>query len=51
MAVARGGDAERVALLDRLREEIEERGVDARVLDPGGSEEKLHVAVGSNSFQ
>ena len=43
--VRRRGDAEGVALGDRLAEQLDQRVVDARVLDAGRGEEKLHVAT------
>ncbi len=40
--VPRGRDAEGVGLGDRLAQQVDQRVVDARVLDAGGSEEKSH---------
>ena len=43
MPVRRGRDAEGVALVDRLVEQIDERVADARIPDPGGGEKELHA--------
>ncbi len=43
--VPRGGDAEGVGLGDRFAQEVDQRVVDARVLDAGGREQKLHDAL------
>ena len=42
VAVQRRGNAESVALGDRLAQQLDERVLDARVLDAGGGEEKFH---------
>ena len=42
--VHRGGDAEGAGVGDRLAQEVDQRVVDARVLDAGGREEKLQDA-------
>ena len=42
--VRRGGDAEGAGLGDRLAQQVDQRVADARVLDAGGREEKLHAA-------
>src|SRR6185503_661685 len=42
--VRRGGDAEGVGFFDRLPQQVDERVVDARVLDAGGREKELHAA-------
>jgi hypothetical protein len=41
--VPRSGDTEGVGVGDRFPEELDERVVDARVLDAGGGEKKFHV--------
>src|SRR5207248_10272240 len=40
--VRRGGNAEGVALGNRLAQQVEHRVIDARVLDAGRREQKLH---------
>ena len=42
--VPRSGDAEGVGLGDRFAQQVDQRVVDARVLDAGGREKKLHDA-------
>ena len=42
--VPRGRDAEGAGLGDRLAQQVDQRVVDARVLDAGGSEKKFHAA-------
>src|SRR5207248_7150092 len=52
VGVRRGGNAEGAALGDRFAQEVDQRVVDARVLDAGGGEKKSHDAFpGVNSFQ
>ena len=45
MPVAGGGDAQRMAFGDRLAEQLEQRAVNARVLDAGGREKEFHEAL------
>jgi hypothetical protein len=44
MAVEGGGDAQRAGVSDGFAQEIEQRRVDTRVFDTGGSEEQFHDA-------
>ena len=48
MGVDRGGDAEGAGLGDRFAQEVDQRVVDARVLDASGSEKKPHAASQSH---
>lgn len=47
IGVHRGGDAEGVGLGNRFAQEVDQRVVDARVLDASGSEKKPHDASAS----
>ena len=48
MPVRRGGNAEGAGLGNRFAQQVDQRLVDARVLDPSGSEKKFDAASRSH---